>query len=152
MQARMTNPAVLIPAAMKGLYAYGTSADKLGVPATTLAMVHLRASQINGCSVCVELHSNDLKKAGETDERIFAVAAWQDAPYFTEAERAALALTEAVTRIADRTNAVSDEIWAEAGRHYDEQGLAALLIAVSAVNVWNRLNVATRQVAGEWKP
>ncbi|WP_199431250.1 carboxymuconolactone decarboxylase family protein [Qaidamihabitans albus] len=152
MQARMTNPAVLVPAAMKGLHAYSTSAETLGVPATTLAMVHLRASQINGCSVCVEMHSTDLKKAGETDERIFAVAAWQDAPYFTDAERAALALTEAVTRIADRPDAVSDEIWAEAGRHYDEQGLAALLIAVSAVNVWNRLNVATRQVAGEWKP
>jgi AhpD family alkylhydroperoxidase len=152
MQARMTNPALLVPAAMKGLYAYSTSADDLGVPATTLEMVHLRASQINGCSVCVEMHSNALKKDGETDERIFAVAAWQDAPYFTEAERAALALAEAVTRIADRSDAVSDEIWAEAGRHYDEQGLAALLIAVSSVNVWNRLNVATRQVAGEWKP
>lgn len=152
MQARMTNPAVLIPAAMKGLYAYGTSADKLGVPDTTLAMVHLRASQINGCSVCVAMHAADLKKAGDTDERIFTVAAWQDAPYFTEAERAALALTEAVTRIADRSDPVPDEIWAEAGRHYDEKGLAALLIAISAVNVWNRLNVATRQVAGEWKP
>jgi AhpD family alkylhydroperoxidase len=152
MQARMTNPAVLIPAAMKGLYAYGISADKLGVPATTLAMVHVRVGQINGCSVCVEMHSNDLKKAGESDERIFAVAAWRDAPYFTEAERAALALAEVVTRIADRPDAVSDEIWAEAGRHYDEQGLAALLIAVSAANVWNRLNVATRQVAGAWKP
>jgi AhpD family alkylhydroperoxidase len=148
----MTSPALLVPAAMKGLYAYSTSAHTLGVPATTLAMVHLRASQINGCSVCVELHSNDLKKAGDTDERIFAVAAWQDAPYFTDAERAALALTEAVTRIADRSNAVPDEIWAEAARHYDEQGLAAVLIAVSAVNVWNRLNVATRQVAGDWKP
>lgn len=152
MQARMTNPAVLIPAAMKGLYAYGTAADKLGVPDTTLAMVHLRASQINGCSVCVAMHAADLKKAGDTDERIFTVAAWQDAPYFTEAERAALALTEAVTRIADRPDPVPDEIWAEAGRHYDEKGLAALLIAISAVNVWNRLNVATRQVAGEWKP
>jgi AhpD family alkylhydroperoxidase len=152
MQARMTNPALLIPAAMKGLHAYGSSAENLGVPTNTVAMVHLRASQINGCSVCVEMHSNDLKKAGETDERIFAVAAWQDAPYFTDAERAALALTEAVTRIADRPDAVSDEIWAEAGRHYDEQGLAALLIAISAINVWNRLNVATRQVAGQWKP
>jgi len=152
MQARMTSPALLVPAAMKGLYAYGGSAANLGVPANTVAMVHLRASQINGCSVCVEMHSNDLKKGGETDERIFAVAAWQDAPYFTEAERAALALTEAVTRIADRPDSVSDEIWAEAGRHYDEQGLAALLIAISAINVWNRLNVATRQVAGQWKP
>ncbi|MBV8994572.1 MAG: carboxymuconolactone decarboxylase family protein [Pseudonocardiales bacterium] len=152
MQARMTSPALLIPAAIKGLRAYGVSADNLGVPATTLAMVHLRASQINGCSVCVEMHANQLKKEGETDERILTVAAWRDAPYFTDAQRAALALTEAVTRIADRPDPVPDEIWAEAARHYDEHGLAALLIAVSAVNVWNRLNVATRQVAGEWKP
>jgi AhpD family alkylhydroperoxidase len=152
MKARMTNPAVLIPSAMKGLYAYATAANDLGVPEGTLEMVHLRASQINGCSVCVELHANALKKAGETDERIFAVAAWRDAPYFTDPERAALALAEAVTRLADRPDPVSEEIWAEAGRHYDEKGLAALLIAVSSVNVWNRLNVATRQVAGEWKP
>jgi AhpD family alkylhydroperoxidase len=152
MQARMTNPAILIPAAMKGLHAYGTSANELGVPEATLAMTHLRASQINGCSVCVEMHSNHLKKVGESDERIFAVAAWHDAPYFTDAERAALALTEALTRMSDRSDPVSDEVWAEAAKHYDEQGLAALLIAISAVNVWNRLNVATRQVAGEWKP
>jgi AhpD family alkylhydroperoxidase len=152
MQKRMTSPAMLVPAAMKGLYAYGTSAKELGVPATTLTMTHLRASQINGCSVCVELHSNELKKEGETDERIFAVGAWHDAPYFTEAERAALALTEAVTRLADRTDAVPDELWDEVSKHYDEQGIAALLIAISSVNVWNRLNVATRQVAGEWKP
>ena len=151
MQARMTNPAVLVPAAMKGIYAYSISANELGVPETTLTMIHLRASQINGCSVCVEMHANELKKAGESDERIYAVAAWTDAPYFTEPERAALALTEAVTRIADRPNPVPDELWAEASRHYDEQGLAALLIAISAINVWNRLNVATRQVAGEWK-
>jgi AhpD family alkylhydroperoxidase len=151
MQARMTSPVVLVPAAMKGLYAYSVSGDDLGVPATTAHLIHLRASQINGCGVCVEMHANDMKKAGESDERIFAVAAWRDAPYFTDAERAALALTEAVTRIADRPDAVSDEIWAEAARHYDEQGLAALLIAISAINTWNRLNVATRQVAGGWK-
>ncbi|TCO48830.1 carboxymuconolactone decarboxylase family protein [Actinocrispum wychmicini] len=152
MQSRMTNPAVLIPAAMHGLHAYGKAADTLGVPATTVEMVHLRASQINGCSVCVVMHSTALRKAGETDERIATVAAWRDAPYFTEAERAALALTEAVTRIADSANPVPDDVWAEAGRHYDEQGLAGLLIAITAINVWNRLNVATRQVAGEWKP
>jgi AhpD family alkylhydroperoxidase len=148
----MPSPAVLVPEAMQGLIAFGHSADDLGVPATTLAMVHLRASQINGCSVCVVLHSNELRKAGGTDEQVIAVAAWQDAPYFTEAERAALALTEAVTRLADHSDAVPDDLWAETARHYDEQGLAALLIAISAVNVWNRLNVATRQVAGEWKP
>ncbi|RBM23041.1 alkylhydroperoxidase [Prauserella sp. PE36] len=152
MQARMTHPAFLIPAAMKGLQAYGRSADDQGVPATTLEMVHLRASQINGCSVCVELHANALKKAGESDERIFAVAAWRDAPYFTDAERAALELAEATTRVADRGDPVSDELWAEISRHYDERGISALLIAISAVNVWNRLNAATRQPAGQWKP
>ena len=151
MQARMPSPVVVVPAAMKGLYAFSVSADTTGVPATTIAMVHLRASQINGCGVCVEMHANDMKKAGETDERIFAVAAWRDAPYFTDAERAALALTEAVTRIADRPESVSDEIWADAAEHYDEQGLSGLLIAITAINAWNRLNVATRQVAGQWK-
>lgn len=150
MEARMTHPVFLVPDAMKGLSAYSRSAEGLGVPSETLEMVHLRASQINGCSVCVELHSNALKKGGETDQRLFAVAAWRDAPYFSDAERAALDLTEAVTRVADRGDPVPDEVWTEAARHYDERGLSALLIAVSAVNVWNRLNAATRQVAGAW--
>jgi AhpD family alkylhydroperoxidase len=152
MQARMTHPVFLIPDALKGLRDYGACAKELGVPATTLEFVYLRAGQINGCAVCVELHSNELKKLGESDERIFAVAAWRDTPYFTDAERAALALTEAVTRIADRPDPVPDEIWVEATTHYDEKGVAALLIAISAINVWNRLNVATKQVAGAWKP
>jgi AhpD family alkylhydroperoxidase len=151
MQARMPSPVQLIPAAMKGLYAYSVSANEHGVPATTIHLVHLRASQINGCGVCVELHAKDMRKEGESDERIFTVSAWQDAPYFTAAERAALALTEAVTRVADRSDPVSDEVWAEAARHYDEEGLAALLIAISTINVWTRLNVATRQVAGAWQ-
>jgi AhpD family alkylhydroperoxidase len=152
MRARMTHPAFLVPEAMKGLRAFGAAATGLGVPATTLELAYLRAGQINGCGVCVELHSNELKKGGESDERIFAVAAWRDAPYFTDAERAALAFTEAVTRIADRPDPVPDEVWAEAASHYDEKGLSALLIAITAINVWNRLNVATRQVTGEWKP
>lgn len=152
MQPRMTHPVYLVPEAMKSLQTYSLSAQKLGVPPTTLELVYLRAGQLNGCGVCVELHSNELKKGGETDERIFAVAAWRDAPYFTEAERAALALTEAVTLIADRPGGVSDEIWAEAAKHYDEQGMSALLIAISSINAWNRLNVATRQVTGVWKP
>ena len=91
-----------------------------------------------------------MKKAGETDERLFAVAGWRDAPYFTEAERAALALTEAATRLSDRSDPVPDEVWEDAARHYDEQALAALVIAIATINVWNRLNVVTRQVAGEW--
>jgi len=152
MEARMTHPVFLVPAAMKALAAYGRAAEGLGVSAETLEMLHLRASQINGCSVCVELHSNALKKAGESDERLFAVAAWRDAPYFSDAERAALELAETVTRVADRGDPVPDEVWAEAARHYDEQGLAALLIAITSVNVWNRLNAATRQVAGAWSP
>jgi len=91
-----------------------------------------------------------MKHAGETNERLFAVAAWRDTPYFTDAERAALALTEATTRLSDRPDPVPDEIWDEAARHYDQKQLAALVLAIATINVWNRLNVATRQVAGEW--
>ena len=150
MQARMKNPAMIVPAAMQALQALNASAEKSGVPSRTLGLVHLRASQINGCSVCVDMHPRLLRHAGETDERLLAVSAWRDAPYFTDAERAALALTEAVTRLSDRDDPVPDGIWNEAARHYDEPALAALLLAISTVNVWNRLNVATRQVAGEW--
>src|SRR5262245_9928689 len=150
LQARMKHPAMILPGAMQALQALGVSEKKGGVSAQMLELIHLRASQINGCSVCVEMHARDLKNSGETDERLFAVAAWRDAPYFTAAERAALALTEAVTRISDREDPVPDEIWTEVARHYDERALAALLIAIANINVWNRLNVATRQVAGAW--
>ena len=149
-QARMKQPVMVVPEAFQALLAFGKSAEKGGVPSQTLNLVYLRASQINGCSVCVDMHARDLKKAGESDERIFAVAAWRDAPYFTDAERAALALTEAVTRLADRPDPVPDEIWDEAVRHYDEKAFAALLISIAGINVWNRLNVATRQVAGKY--
>jgi AhpD family alkylhydroperoxidase len=114
-------------------------------------LVELRASQINGCSVCVDMHSRDLKRHGATDERVFGVAAWRDNPAFDEAERAALALTEALTRISDRADPVPDEIWDEAARHYDEPGLATLVIAIANINVWNRLNAAVRQVVGDWE-
>jgi len=148
MQARMANPAMIFPDAMQALQALAKAAEHGGVPAKTLGLVHLRVSQINGCSVCVDLSFRF--KRGETDERLFAVAAWRDAPYFTDAERAALALAEAVTRLSDRPDPVPDEIWNEAARHYDEKGLAALILHIAATNVWNRLNAATRQVAGEW--
>jgi alkylhydroperoxidase family enzyme len=94
------------------------------------------------------MHARELKKGDETDERIFAVAAWGDAPYFNEAERAALALTEAVTRLSDRSDPVPDDIWKEAARHYEEPALAQLVMCIATVNLWNRLNVTTRQVAG----
>ena len=150
MQARMKNPAMVVPEAMQSLLALNKATENKGVPATTLGLVHMRVSQINGCSVCVDMGWRMSLQAGETNERLFAVSAWRDAPYFTDAERAALALAEAVTRLSDRTDAVPDEIWQEAATHYDEQALAALLLSIAATNVYNRLNVATRQVAGEW--
>ena len=116
----------------------------------TLGLVHLRVSQINGCSVCVDGGVRGARKSGETDERLFAVTAWRDAPYLTDAERAALALAEAVTRLSDRADPVPEEIWQEATRHYNESELAALILWIAITNVWNRLNVTTRQVAGEW--
>lgn len=150
MQSRMNNPAMIVPGAMQALQALSAATEKGGVPHRTLELVHLRASQINGCSVCIDMHARFLKKGGDTDERLFTVAAWRDAPYFTDAERAALALTEAVTRLSDREERVPDGIWREATKHYDESGLAALILAIATINVWNRLNVATKQVAGEW--
>lgn len=148
MNARMTQPAYLLPDAMKAMMALSKSAHVEGVPETLHELLHLRVSQINGCGVCLEMHARGAAKAGESAERLATVAGWRDTPYFTEAERAALALAEAVTRVADKADPVSDEVWNEAARHYDEKALAGLLISISAINVWNRLNAATRQVAG----
>jgi AhpD family alkylhydroperoxidase len=150
LRSRMSNPVFSTPGALEALQALGASANAADLPAELHEFVHLRASQINGCSVCVDLHSRNLKKLGETDERIVAVGAWRHAPYFSDAERAALALTEAVTRLSDRPDPVPDEIWEEAARHYDEQALAALLISIAMINVWNRLNVSVGQLTGEW--
>ena len=150
MQPRLNNPAMLIPEAMQALLALSKSAEHSGLPRKTLELVHLRASQINGCSVCLDLHARTLKKMRESDERLFTVAAWRDAPYFDDAERSALALTEAVTRLSDRPDPVPDDIWEQAARHYDEKQLAALVVSIAVINVWNRLNVTTRQIAGEW--
>ena len=149
MQERMKNPAMIVPDAMSALLALDKAVGNGGVPSQTLALVDVRASQINGCSLCVDMHSRDASKAGETNQRLFAVAAWRETPYFTDAERAALALTEAVTRLSDRADPVPDEIWAEAARHYDETQLGTLVLAIAKINVWNRLNAATRQIAGE---
>jgi AhpD family alkylhydroperoxidase len=148
-QPRMTNVAMMVPAAYKALMALSDSAKDLGLPRSTALLVQLRASQINGCSLCVELHSGELHQAGESDERIWAVASWRESPHYSDAERAALALTEAATRLADSTDPVPDEVWDEAARHYDEQELAALVLEIGAINVWNRLNVTTRQPAGQ---
>ncbi|MEX0955740.1 MAG: carboxymuconolactone decarboxylase family protein [Rhizobiaceae bacterium] len=149
MQARMKHPVFVIPDAMKALQALGKAAIDVGLPDVTCYLVHLRASQINGCSVCVDMHARELKNASEEDRRIFAVAAWRETPWFTEAERAALALTEEMTRLADKPEAVSDAVWTEAAKHYDEAALAALLLQIAQINVWNRLNAAVRQMAGQ---
>jgi AhpD family alkylhydroperoxidase len=141
---------MMLPDAMNAMLALNKTIENSDVPATIFGLSHMRASQINGCSVCVDMGWRMLKKAGEKDERIFAVSAWRDAPYFTDAERAALALTEAVTRLSDRTDPVPDEVWNEAARHFDERALATLILSIAMTNVWNRLNVSTRQVAGEW--
>jgi AhpD family alkylhydroperoxidase len=151
MQARMKQPVMILPEAMQAMQALHAATEKGGVPARTLGLVHLRASQINGCSVCVDMHLHMRQYEDETNERLLGVSAWRDMPYFTEAERAALALTEAVTRLSDRPDPVPNETWDEAARHYDEKALAALLLAIASINVWNRLNVATRQVAGSLK-
>jgi AhpD family alkylhydroperoxidase len=150
MQPRIKNPALTMPGVMDALQTLGAAAEEAGVPETTLYLLQLRASQINGCSVCVDMHTRELKAAGEPDARIFTVAAWRETPYFTDAERAVLALTEAATRLADRPDAVPDEVWEEAARHYDERQLAGLVVAIASINVWNRLNATTRQVTGEW--
>jgi AhpD family alkylhydroperoxidase len=148
----MGNPAVVLPEAMQALMALSGVPQKVGLSPKLLELVNLRASQINGCGVCVDGHPRIARKLGETDERLFAVAAWRESPYFSDQERAALALTEAVTRLNDRADPVPDAIWDEATRHFDGKSLAALVIAIANINVWNRLNVATRQIAGEWKP
>jgi AhpD family alkylhydroperoxidase len=149
MEARMNHPAMTLPGAMPALQALAAAIDTGGLPKGLLELINLRASQINGCGVCADMHPRLAKRAGETDDRLFAVAAWRETPYFTAAERAALALTEAATRLSDRPDPVPDEIWDEAARHYEEVELASLVVAIAGINVWNRLNVTTRQVVGQ---
>jgi len=148
MQARIRNPAAIVPGAMQAIQALIGSAQKSGAPPEVLHLVHLRTSQINGCSACVDGGVKHAKQAGESDERLFAVAAWSEAPYFSDAERAALALAEARTRLDDRTDPVPDQVWAEAARHFDERALSGLVLWIATTNFFNRVNVTTRQVAG----
>ena len=154
MQPRMDNPALSVPGALEALQglsqAAGEAARKAGVPETTIDLVSLRASQINGCAVCLDMHSRAATRRGISPEQLATLAAWRDAPYFDEAERAVLALTEAGTRLADRADAVPDELYEAAAKYYDDQGIAAIVTSIAAINAWNRLNVITGQVAGEW--
>ena len=154
MQSRIPNPALSVPGLFNALQSLSKAADdaasQAGLAQTTLELVNLRASQINGCAVCLDMHSRGAKKAGETDERLFTLAAWRDTPYFTDAERAALALTEAGTRLADHGEPVPDVLFDAAAEHYDEGALSALVVCIAAINMWNRLNVLAWQQSGEW--
>ncbi|CAN5296963.1 carboxymuconolactone decarboxylase family protein [soil metagenome] len=143
----MKSPAMVVPDAMQPLIALGVAAKK-AVPSATMWLVLIRSSQINGCGWCVDHHSREAKKEGESDERLYAIAAWRDTAFFSAPERAALALAEATTRISDRSDPVPDDVWNEAKRHYDEPMLAGLVMNIAVVNLWNRVNVATRQLAG----
>lgn len=146
MKARISNPAFLLPETLKALYAVVASLKGTTVPHTTLELMHLRASQINGCAFCIDMHVREAQKAGESISRLAAVAAWRESPHFNEAERAALALAEFATRMSDRPDAVPDSVWDEAARHYSEQELAVLVVNIAMINFWNRVNVTTRQV------
>ncbi|MEV6032792.1 carboxymuconolactone decarboxylase family protein [Nonomuraea sp. NPDC052116] len=150
MEARMKNPATLIPAAMQPIMQVMKAAQSQGLPQELMEMIHLRVSQINRCSFCVDAGLKNLRKLGESDDRIGLIAAWREAPYYTDAERAALELAEASTRLADRDDAVSDEIWNNAADHFDEQQLASILLMTAVTNLFNRLNAPIRQVAGTW--
>jgi AhpD family alkylhydroperoxidase len=151
MKSRMPNPVFVTDGAMDALQALAATTRDAGISEALLELINLRVSQINGCSVCVDLHSRSLRRMGETNERIVAIGAWHHSPAFTDAERAALTLAESLTRIADKPDPVPDEVWDEVARHYDEQALSALVLSIASINVWNRLNVAVGQIVGEWQ-
>jgi len=148
----MKNPAMIIPEAMQAIQALIAATKNGDLPEKTVHLVHQRVSQINGCSVCLDGGNKLARRAGETDDRLACIAGWYDAPYYTEPERAALALCESMTRLADRSDPVPDAIWNEARKHYDDRALATLVLSISLTNFFNRINATTRQVAGEWKP
>lgn len=149
MEPRITRPYRHVPDGYRALTALEASTrDDAVLPRTVQELVRLRASQINGCGFCVDMHSHDALDSGEAVERLFSVAAWREAPWFTRQERAALALTEEVTRLADRPDAVPDAVWDEAAAVFDERALTLLVTTVATINAWNRISVATRQIAG----
>ena len=144
----MPNPAALLPEAMPAILAVAKATREGGVAESTLELVHQRVSQINGCSACVHGGAVSARRAGVTDEQLFAVAAWRESPLFDDSQRAALELAEAATRLADRTDPVPDDVWNAAAAHYSEPQLAAIVLTVGVTNLFNRLNATTKQVAG----
>ena len=153
MEARLNIMASPVAAkAIKHLIAASQALAESTVPAATRELVNLRASQINGCAGCIDMHTKEATAAGETAVRLHLVAAWREAKVFTEAERAALELAEEGTRIADAAGGVTDEVWANAAKHYDDDQLAALVSLIALINAYNRMNVITRQPAGDYQP
>lgn len=150
MQARMKNPVTIIPSTMQPIQELIKAIRSAGVEEELLDLVHLRVSQVNQCSSCVDGGLRSLKERGVSDERIGLVSAWREAPYYTDAERSALELAEAATRLADRPGGVPDEVWDNAARHFDEERLATILLMIAVTNLFNRLNAPVRQIAGTW--
>lgn len=136
----------------KHVSAAGKVVTDSGLPAATQELVKIRASQINGCAMCTDMHTKDAEAAGETALRLNLVAVWREATVFTDAERAALELTEQGTRIADGAGGVTDEAWTNAAKYYDEDQLVALILLIGVINMFNRLNVINKQPAGNYKP
>jgi AhpD family alkylhydroperoxidase len=147
----MKNPAMLVPGSMQAIQSLIAAVQKTGLPPKVFHLAHLRASQINGCSFCVDYGVKHAKQDGETDERLHAVAAWREMPHFSDAERAALALAEAMTHLNEH-DPVPDSVWNEVAKHYDEKQLAGLVLWISTTNMFNRANIAARQPAGELVP
>ncbi|MEU3269878.1 carboxymuconolactone decarboxylase family protein [Saccharomonospora sp. NPDC006951] len=137
---------------LKHIIASGTAIANSELPAATAELVKLRASQINGCGFCTDMHTKDALHAGESQTRLNLVAAWREATVFTDAERAALELAEQGTRIADASGGVSDEVWANAAKYYNEEQLGALVSVIALINTYNRINVIVEQPAGDYQP
>ncbi|PXY31879.1 carboxymuconolactone decarboxylase family protein [Prauserella muralis] len=137
---------------VKRLIALGHVFEESSLPRATQELVKIRASQINGCAYCTDMHTKDAAHAGETHQRLHLIATWREATVFTEAERAALALAEEGTRLADAHEGVSDETWEQVRKHYDDDQIAALIAVVATINAWNRVNVIARTPAGDYVP
>ena len=151
MQARMANPAAQLDGAFEHIQGLFQAVHSAGVDKRILDLVHLRVSQVNGCSACVYSGATGAAEAGETDERLVTVAAWRDAPFFSEPERTALELAEHITVMAHQTDEpVPDQLWSRAREHFDEKQLSAVLLMIAVSNLFNRLNAPVRAVAGSW--
>jgi AhpD family alkylhydroperoxidase len=150
LHARIENPGKLLPGAIKPIQDLIAAAHSGGVDPEVLELVHMRASQINGCSFCVDAGYTSAVKNGMSGEKLAAIAAWAESPHFSEAERAALALAEEATRLSDRSNAVPDDVWNEAAKYFDDKQLASIVLWVAVSNLFNRVNVSIRQPAGVW--